>query len=308
MMPVVARTRLGLAAARRGLAHPVVLVPTMGALHDGHRALIRRARDIATPGGSVVVSIFVNPLQFGAGEDLDRYPRTMDADVLVCADEGVDLIFAPSQALMYPRPPLVTVDPGPMGQVLEGKSRPGHFAGVLTVVLKLLHLVSPDVAVFGEKDAQQLALIRRMVADLDVGVEITGVPTVRDPDGLAVSSRNKFLSEPERRTAVLLPVALRAGREAAHASPAAVLKAAGEVLGVSADPPLRLDYLALVDPDTFEPAGDDLTGPALLLVAARVGTTRLIDNTPLSFAAQDAPLPDAAAGTKDRRERHAADH
>jgi pantoate--beta-alanine ligase len=308
MMPVVARTRLGVAAARRGLAHPVVLVPTMGALHEGHRALIRRARDIATPDGSVVVSIFVNPLQFGDGEDLDRYPRTMGADVLVCADEGVDLIFAPSRALMYPRPPLVTVDPGPMGQVLEGKSRPGHFAGVLTVVLKLLHLVSPDVAVFGEKDAQQLALIRRMVADLDVGVDITGVPTVRDPDGLAVSSRNKFLSEPERRTAVLLPVALRAGREAAHAGPAAVLKAAGEVLGVTADPPLQLDYLALVGPDTFEPAGDDLTGPGLLLVAARVGTTRLIDNTPLSFAAQDVPLPDSAAGTEDRRECHAADH
>jgi pantoate--beta-alanine ligase len=308
MMPVVARTRLGLAAARRGLGHPVVLVPTMGALHEGHRALIRHARDIATPNGSVVVSIFVNPLQFGAGEDLDRYPRTMEADVLVCADEGVDLIFAPSQAGMYAQPPLVTVDPGPMGQVLEGESRPGHFAGVLTVVLKLLHLVSPDVAVFGEKDAQQLALIRRMVADLDVGVEIVGVPTARDPDGLAISSRNKYLTEPERRTAVLLPVALRAGREAAHAGPAAVLKAAGEVLGVTADPPLRLDYLALIDPGTFEPVGDDPAGPALLLVAARVGTTRLIDNTPLSFAAQDVPLPDSAAGTEDRRECHAADH
>jgi pantoate--beta-alanine ligase len=232
----------------------------------------------------------------------------MDADVLVCADEGADLIFAPSQAEMYPRPPLVTVDPGPMGRVLEGKSRPGHFTGVLTVVLKLLHLADPDVAVFGEKDAQQLALIRRMVTDLDVGVEITGVPTVRDPDGLAISSRNKFLSETERRTALLLPVALRAGREAAHAGPAAVLKTAGEVLGVTADPPLQLDYLALVDPGTFEPAGDVQTGPALLLVAARVGTTRLIDNTPLSFAAQDAPPPGSAAGTEDRREWHAADH
>jgi pantoate--beta-alanine ligase len=308
MMPVVARTRLGLAAARRGLGHPVVLVPTMGALHEGHRALIRRARDIATPNGSVVVSIFVNPLQFGAGEDLDRYPRTMDADVLVCADEGVELIFAPRQAEMYPQPPLVTVDPGPMGRVLEGESRPGHFAGVLTVVLKLLHLVCPDVAVFGEKDAQQLALIRRMVSDLDAGVEIAGVPTARDPDGLAISSRNKFLSEPERRTALLLSVALRAGREAAHAGPAAVLKAAGEVLGVAADPPLLLDYLALVGPDSFEPAGDDTTGPALLLVAARVGTTRLIDNIPLSFAAQDAPPPGSAAGIEDRREWHAADH
>src|SRR6185437_2803753 len=197
MMPVVARTRLGLAAARRGLSHPIVLVPTMGALHEGHQALLRRARDIASPDGSVVVSIFVNPLQFGAGEDLDRYPRTMPADVLACAEEGADLIFAPGQAEMYPRAPLVTVDPGPMGQMLEGESRPGHFAGVLTVVLKLFHLVRPDVAVFGEKDAQQLALVRRMVADLDVGVRIVAGPTVRDPDGLAVSSRNKFLSGPE---------------------------------------------------------------------------------------------------------------
>jgi pantoate--beta-alanine ligase len=307
MMPVVARTRLGLAAARRGLSHPIVLVPTMGALHEGHRALLRRARDIATPDGSVVVSIFVNPLQFGAGEDLDRYPRTMPADVLACAEEGADLIFAPGQAEMYPRAPLVTVDPGPMGQVLEGESRPGHFVGVLTVVLKLFHLVRPDVAVFGEKDAQQLALIRRMAADLDAGLDITGVTTVRDPDGLAISSRNKFLSGPERRTALLLPVALRAGWDAAHAGPAAVLKAAGEVLGVTTDPPLQLDYLALVDPDRFEPAGDELTGPALLLVAARIGTTRLIDNTPLSFAAQHA-RPAAAAGTEDRREWHAADH
>jgi pantoate--beta-alanine ligase len=308
MMPVVARTRLGLAVARRALGHPIVLVPTMGALHEGHRTLIRQARDIATPGGSVVVSVFVNPLQFGAGEDLDRYPRTMDADVLLCADEGVGLIFAPSQAEMYPQPPLVTVDPGPVGQGLEGQSRPGHFAGVLTVVLKLLHLVGPDAAVFGEKDAQQLTLIRRMVADLDVGVEIIGKPTVRDPDGLAISSRNKFLSEPERRTALLLSAALRAGREAAHGGPAAALKAAGEVLGVTADPPLRLDYLVLVDPGTFEPAGEDLIGPALLLVAARVGSTRLIDNTPLNFAAQDAPPPGSAAGTEDRREWHAADH
>jgi pantoate--beta-alanine ligase len=163
------------------------------------------------------------------------------------------------------------------------------------------------VAVFGEKDAQQLALIRRMAADLDAGLDITGVATVRDPDGLAVSSRNKFLSGPERRTALLLPLALRAGRDAAHAGPAAVLKAAGEVLGVTTDPPLQLDYLALVDPDRFEPAGDELTGPALLLVAARIGTTRLIDNTPLSFAAQGA-RPAAAAGTEDRREWHAADH
>jgi pantoate--beta-alanine ligase len=283
MMPIVARTRNGLAAARRTLGSPVVLVPTMGALHEGHRALIRRARELAGPDGSVVVSVFVNPLQFGAGEDLDRYPRTLLADVLIAAEEGADLVFAPPAVQMYPRPQLVTVDPGPVGRILEGESRPGHFSGVLTVVAKLLQLTRPDAAVFGEKDAQQLALVRRMAQDVDLGVEIVGLPTVRDPDGLAISSRNRFLSPAERQTALLLPAALRAGREAAHAGPAAVLKAAGEVLAATADPPLRLDYLALVDPDTFEEAGEDYAGPARLLVAARVGTTRLIDNTPLSL-------------------------
>jgi pantoate--beta-alanine ligase len=283
MMPIVARTRNGLAAARRTLGSPVVLVPTMGALHEGHRVLIRRARELAGPDGSVVVSVFVNPLQFGAGEDLDRYPRTLLADVLIGAEEGADLVFAPPAVQMYPRPQLVTVDPGPVGRVLEGESRPGHFSGVLTVVAKLLQLTRPDAAVFGEKDAQQLTLVRWMARDVDLGVEIVGVPTVRDPDGLAISSRNRFLSPTERQTALLLPAALRAGREAAHAGPAAVLKAAGEVLATTADPPLQLDYLALVDPDTFEEAGEDYAGPARLLVAALVGATRLIDNTLLSL-------------------------
>ncbi len=283
MMPIVARTRSGLAAARSGLGSPVVLVPTMGALHDGHRELLRRAREIASPNGSVVVSVFVNPLQFGAGEDLGRYPRTLNADVLIAAEEGADLVFAPSAAQMYPRPQLITVDPGPVGRILEGESRAGHFSGVLTVVAKLLGLVRPDVAVFGEKDAQQLALVSRMTADLDLGVRIAAVPTVRDPDGLAISSRNRFLSPPERRTALLLPAALQAGQEAAPYGPDAVRKAAGEVLAAPADPPLRLDYLALVDPDTFEEAGDDHAGPARLLVAAGVGSTRLIDNTLLSL-------------------------
>ena len=283
MMPIVARTRNGLAAARRTLGSPVVLVPTMGALHEGHRALIRRARELAGQDGSVVVSVFVNPLQFGAAEDLERYPRTLLDDVLIGAEEGADLVFAPPAVQMYPQPQLVTVDPGPVGRILEGESRPGHFSGVLTVVAKLLQLTRPDAAVFGEKDAQQLALVRRMTQDVDLGVEIVGVPTVRDPDGLAISSRNRFLSPAERRTALLLPAALRAGQEAARAGPAAVLKAAGEVLATTADPPLRLDYLALVDPDTFEEAGEDYAGPAWLLVAGRVGATRLIDNTPLSL-------------------------
>ena len=283
-MPMLARTRAGLAASRRAFGGAVVLVPTMGALHDGHRALIRRARELAPPGGAVVVSIFVNPLQFGAGEDLDRYPRTLEADMAVCAAEGVDIVFSPDRSQMYPRPQLITVDPGPMGRVLEGESRPGHFTGVLTVVSKLLHLARPLAAVFGEKDAQQLALVRRMVADLDLDVEIAGVPTVRDPDGLATSSRNRFLSAAERRTALLIPAALRAGQQAAHAGPAAVLKAAGEELATAAVLPLTVDYLALVGPDTFEPAGDDFTGEARLLVAAGVGATRLIDNVAVSFA------------------------
>jgi pantoate--beta-alanine ligase len=283
MMPIVARTRPGLDAARHGLGSPVVLVPTMGALHEGHRALIRRAREIASPNGCVVVSVFVNPLQFGAGEDLDRYPRALDADVVIAAGEGADLVFAPAAVQMYPRLQLITVDPGPVGQILEGESRPGHFSGVLTVVAKLLELTRPDAAVFGEKDAQQLALVHRMAQDLDLGVEIVGVPTVRDADGLAISSRNRFLSPAGRRTALLLPAALRAGQEAARDGPAAVLKAAGEVLATAADPPLRLDYLVLVDPDTFEEAGEGHAGPARLLVAARVGTTRLIDNTLLSL-------------------------
>ena len=280
MIPILARTRRGLAAARHGLPSPVVLVPTMGALHAGHRALLRRAFELSMPNGSVVVSVFVNPLQFGAGEDLDRYPRTLDHDLAVCAEEHVALVFAPSAAEMYPQEPLVTVDPGPMGQVLEGASRPGFFTGVLTVVLKLFQLAQPQVAVFGEKDAQQLALIRRMTQDLDLGVGIASVPTVRDPDGLAVSSRNGYLSAGERAAALALPGALRAGWEAQDDGPEAVLKAAAAILdeAAKAEPPLVTDYLALVDPGTFTPVTAGYAGQALLLAAARSGSTRLIDN------------------------------
>jgi pantoate--beta-alanine ligase len=283
--PVLTRTRDEYSVARTGLPGPVVLVPTMGALHRGHRALLRRAREIAGPDGSVVVSVFVNPLQFGPGEDLGRYPRTLDRDRSVCAEEGVAVVFAPDRDEMYPAEPLVTVDPGPVGQLLEGSSRPGFFRGVLTVVLKLFQLARPDVAVFGQKDAQQLALVRQMSADLDLGVEIAAVPIVRDPDGLAVSSRNAYLSAAERSTALALSRALEAGTAAADADPAGsadvVLAAARAVLdqAARADPPLGLDYLALADPFSFTPAGAGYRGPALLLVAARSGTTRLIDNT-----------------------------
>jgi pantoate--beta-alanine ligase len=288
-IPVLARTRLGLDAARHLLSSPVVLVPTMGALHNGHIALLRRAAALSQARGSVVVSVFVNPLQFGAGEDLDRYPRDLDADLAICGREGVELVFAPNDAQMYPRQQLVTVDPGPMGQVLEGASRPGFFTGVLTVVLKLFELVQPQIAVFGEKDAQQLALIRRMVCDLDLGVQIASVPIVRDPDGLATSSRNAYLTERERASALALPRALSAGRAAARAGPDAVLAAAQQVIDQAArgDPPVVPDYLALVEPDTFTPVKPGYAGDALLLVAARVGTTRLIDNMSLVLGTEN---------------------
>jgi pantoate--beta-alanine ligase len=271
-MTALAKTRPEL-ASWRALPGPVALVPTMGALHDGHRALLRAAR--AVPGARVAVSVFVNPLQFGPGEDLDRYPRTLAADVAMCAEEGADLVFAPSAGEMYPGgKPRVTVDPGPAGQVLEGEFRPGFFGGVLTVVLKLFALVRPDVAVFGDKDAQQLALIRAMVTDLDLGLSITAVPTVREPDGLAMSSRNRYLSGSERTTALALSRALRAGLAAASSGPAGVLAAATAVLDAAQG--LAVDYLALADPSTFLPVTG--TGPAVLAVAAKVGGTRLIDN------------------------------
>jgi pantoate--beta-alanine ligase len=269
------RTRAELAAARAGVAGSLALVPTMGALHDGHAELIRLAGTLADV---VAVSIFVNPLQFGPAEDLDRYPRTPERDVELLDRLGVRLVFAPGVAEMYPDGrPAVTVDPGPLGALLEGASRPGHFAGVLTVVTKLLGLVRPDVAVFGEKDYQQLALIRRTVADLELGVRIVGGPTVRDPDGLALSSRNRYLTAEQRQQALALPRALRAGADEGPNGAGAVLKAATEALrGID------VDYLALRGVD-LGPA--PAAGPARLLVAARIGTTRLIDNVPLTLDA-----------------------
>jgi pantoate--beta-alanine ligase len=274
-LPVV-RTRAALATARADLRAPVAAVLTMGALHAGHAALLRAARDRAA---TVLATIFVNPLQFGPREDLARYPRTFDDDLALCAAAGTDLVFAPAGEEIYPDgDPAVRVDPGPLGGVLEGASRPGHFAGVLTVVLKLLHLTRPDLTCFGEKDYQQLVLVKAMVRDLDLPVEVVGVPTVREPDGLALSSRNHYLSADERDRALSLSTALRAGATAATggADPAAVLAAAHKaVRGV------ELDYLALTDPGLGPPPAD---GPARLLVAARVGTTRLIDNLEITLA------------------------
>jgi pantoate--beta-alanine ligase len=273
---VVARTRAELAAALAPLPAPRGVVMTMGALHDGHAELMRRARAECA---SVVATLFVNPLQFGAGEDLDRYPRTFDADLAICRETGVDVLFAPGEPELYPNGrPATAVTAGPLGDVLEGASRPGHFDGVLTVVLKLLHLTQPQVAYFGEKDYQQLTVIRQMVADLDLAVRIAPVPTVREPDGLARSSRNRFLSEEQRAASLALSRGLRAGAAAGASGAAAVLAAAhAEIDGVAG---LELDYLELRSSDlTTAPT----SGPARLLVAARTGSTRLIDNLPVEL-------------------------
>jgi pantoate--beta-alanine ligase len=292
---IVATTRAELRAARDTLSGPVVLVPTMGALHDGHRALLARAREVAGPSGAVVVSIFVNPLQFGPNEDLDRYPRTLPTDLEACEAAQVDLVFAPGVHEMYPSQQLVTVDPGPAGDILEGEFRAGFFRGVLTVVIKLFSLVRPDVAVFGQKDAQQLTLVRRMVADFALGIEIDVVPTVRAADGLALSSRNKYLSSSERAVAPVLHRALAAGAAAAGAGPTAVLGAAREILDREGTA-FAVDYLDLVEGGTYVPVRDDeFRGAAVLAVAARLGSTRLIDNMPVQVGTGQGGMAEHAA-------------
>lgn len=287
----VAHDIAALRKLRAALPGSVALVPTMGALHAGHRALLDTA---AARADHVVVSIFVNPLQFGPHEDLDRYPRTLDADLRMCEQAGAAAVFAPPASVMYPRPIEISVDPGPMGTVLEGAHRPGHFAGVLTVVLKLLMIATPDVAVFGRKDGQQLALVRRMVADLDIDTDIVAAETVREPDGLALSSRNRYLSDTDRGHAGVLSAALSAGTNAATGGPAAALRAARDTLAHV--PAARVDYVALVDPETMMEIAGDFTGTAMLAVAARVGETRLIDNVPIDF-----PASRPATGTDNRR-------
>ncbi len=257
--------------ALRMAGRRVVLVPTMGALHDGHLTLVRMAKRV--PGSVVAVSIFVNPLQFGPGEDLDAYPRTLDADVELLRSEGVELLFAPTAAAMYPDGPRTSIHPGPLGAELEGAARPTHFAGMLTVVLKLLDIIRPDQAYFGEKDYQQLVLVRQMVADLNVDVRIVGVPIVREPDGLALSSRNRYLDPEQRERATALFAALVAARHVAGTGAAAAV-AAGRAV-IEAVPGLELDYLEARGPE-LEPAPGP--GPGRVLIAARLGTTRLLDN------------------------------
>lgn len=279
-LPQLASTREELhklLADRRGGAGRAALVPTMGALHEGHASLMRVARERVGE-GPVVVSIFVNPLQFGAGEDLDRYPRTLDADLEICEAEGVDIVFAPSVDEVYPGgPPQVGLDPGPLATVLEGKTRPGHFAGMLIVVAKLFGLVRPDVAVFGEKDYQQLTLIRRMAADLCLGIEVVGAPTRREPDGLALSSRNRYLDPEQRLQATALSRALYAACEEAAYGVDAALDAARAELRRAAG--VDVDYLVITATDLSAlPAVVPPGTEARILVAARVGSTRLIDN------------------------------
>ncbi|GAA2594056.1 pantoate--beta-alanine ligase [Winogradskya consettensis] len=271
-MTALVHTRNDLAAGLAGAPGRVAVVMTMGALHEGHRQLMREARAQAD---FVVVTVFVNPLQFGPNEDFDKYPRTLTADVEACTAEDVDLVFAPDRDEMYPGgTPSVTLNAGPMGEILEGASRPGHFSGMLTVVAKLLLLTGADLAFFGEKDFQQLSLIKRMVRDLEIQTEIVGVPTVREADGLALSSRNRFLSAGQRQAALALSHALREG--ALQNDAQRVLEAATKIL--EDEPGVHVDYLALTDPLLGPaPAG----GPARLLVAAKVGATRLIDNVPV---------------------------
>ena len=256
------------------------VVPTMGALHQGHAELIRTARKTVGSAGIVIVTVFVNPTQFAAGEDFDNYPRTLDADIEICSEAGADLIFAPAVSTMYPHgETVVTVNPGPRGSVLEGAVRPTHFQGVLTVVNKLFNLTRAQLGFFGEKDYQQLVLIRQMAVDLSMEVEVIAVPTVREGDGLAMSSRNRYLSSAERSLAEIVPTAMNAGALAADAggSSADVI---AEVTKVFDGAGVECDYVVVTDPE-LGPA--PMEGVARLIVAARIGPVRLLDNTSINL-------------------------
>ncbi len=279
MPTVVVETIAALRAALAG-ADSVALVPTMGALHEGHLALAGRAKELADV---VVVSIFVNPLQFGPNEDYARYPRDLEGDARRLETAGVDYIFAPGVDDMYPNGRIETrIASGDVGTRFEGASRPGHFDGMLTVVAKLFNIVRPNVVLFGQKDAQQVFLVKRMVHDLDFPLRIEVMPTVREPDGLAMSSRNRFLDLNERKAALALSRALEAAESSADRGIDAVLAAAQSV--ISGDDLVQLDYLKVVDPKTFVPVDDGYQGKANVIIAARVGNTRLIDNENIFLA------------------------
>ncbi|MBH0130063.1 pantoate--beta-alanine ligase [Salinibacterium sp. NK8237] len=263
-------------AHERAAGRTIALTPTLGALHQGHLAHVERAAELADVR---IVSIFVNPTQFGANEDLDKYPRTMDQDLDMLGELGVPYVFAPSVEEMYPKgpsAPTTTVSAGQIGTMFEGKSRAGHFDGVLTVVAKLLAITTPQFVTFGQKDAQQLFLVRRMITDLNIPVQVEIIETVREEDGLALSSRNQFLDASQRHAAVILSTALKAASSAADSGLDAVIAAAqGALMGESG---VELDYFTIVDTETFMPVPDGYRGPAIALIAARVGDTRLIDN------------------------------
>jgi pantoate--beta-alanine ligase len=261
--------------AERRAGRRVALVPTMGALHEGHLALVAEARRHAE---RVVVSIFVNPMQFNRRDDFERYPRPIDDDVARCVAAGVNAVYAPSAAAMYPEGFQSHVDVAKLAEPLCGAARPGHFRGVTTVVSKLFHAVRPDVAVFGEKDFQQLAVVRRMTADLDFGIEIVGVPTVREADGLALSSRNRLLSPAEREAARCVPRALEAAAAAVmHGETRATAIVGAAAAGIATEPKARIEYCETRDPETLEVV-EAVTGPTLLALAVWVGSVRLIDN------------------------------
>ncbi len=275
--PIVIETIAGMreaVSAARAAGRIIAFTPTLGALHDGHIAHVERAAEIADVR---VVSIFVKPTQFGTNDDLERYPRTLDEDLEKLAEAGVDFVFTPSVAEMYPDgPTTVTVSAGKIGTLYEGAARPGHFDGVLTVVAKLLSIVTPDVVTFGQKDAQQLFLVRQMVGDLNLPVRIEIIETVREDDGLALSSRNRYLDPRQRRAARTLSIALEAAASSADRGIDAVVAAAqGVFMG---EPLVKLDYFKVVHPKTFVAVDDNYKGKAIAIVAARLGDTRLIDN------------------------------
>lgn len=277
IVETIAGCRAALDAERRA-GRSIGLVPTMGYLHEGHLSLVDRAREASDV---VVLSIFVNPTQFGPEEDFARYPRDLDRDVALAGERGVDLVFAPSVDEMYPEPQLTTVTMRVVTETYEGAARPGHFDGVLTVVAKLFHIVQPDVAVFGQKDAQQAAAVRRMIADLDFPVRLIVAPTLREADGLAASSRNLYLSPEERREALALSRAvLRAADLVRGGEGDATRIEAAMREELARSPALAVEYSAVVDADRFTPVVE-IEGPSVAAVAARVGATRLIDNMPL---------------------------
>lgn len=276
VLETIADVRVAI-ATQRAAGRSIALTPTLGALHDGHLAHVARAAELADVR---IVSIFVNPTQFGQGEDLEKYPRDLDADLDLLASHDVAYVFAPSVTEMYPGGPTATVvTAGRIGTLYEGAARPGHFDGVLTVVAKLLDIVTPDIVTFGQKDAQQLFLVRRMIDDLNIPVRVEIIDTVREGDGLALSSRNRYLDAKERRAARTLSIALEAAASSADRGLDATLAAAQAVF--MGEPLVKLDYFKVVQPKTFIPVDDDYKGKAIAIVAATLGGTRLIDNEQL---------------------------